>query len=76
VRSSKSILFICLAVPLAAASAFFTYYTLRLAYVSLAFAHAAKPGSWGVYIGAVVFPLASLVFGYLTYWCAKRGIRS
>ncbi len=69
--SIRKVLWALPAAFFAAACAFFVYYTLRLAYVNLADAGVASHRQAGMYIGAVAFPLASLVFGYLSFRCGK-----
>ena len=59
-----------LAVVAAAVSAFFVFYTLRLLAVT-GFLQRTRPGGGGAYIGAVVFPLLGLFFG----WVALRAWR-
>jgi hypothetical protein len=55
-----------LAVLLALPAAFFTYYTVRLVYINLA-----VPGvsdrQWGMLIGFVAFPIAAVIFGWLSF---------
>jgi len=67
----RAILLALIAVLFAAGCAFFTYYTVRLAYVNLAVAGIASRRQSGMYIGAVVFPAASVIFGYLSFRCAR-----
>lgn len=59
-----------------AAALFFTYYTVRLVYVNLTSADAARHRQGGMLLGAVTFPIAVAVFGYLTVklarWTARR----
>ena len=57
------------------ASLFFCYYSIRLLYINLAFAEAAAHRSAGMYIGAVVFPLAAIVFGVLSWLCFRQARR-
>lgn len=47
------------------AAVFFAYYTLRLLYINAAGLVPATRRQSGMYIGAIVFPLATLVFGYV-----------
>ena len=56
-----------LSVVAAALSAFFIFYTIRLLAVT-GFLQRTRPGGGGAYIGAVVFPLLALCFG----WAAIR----
>ena len=50
----------------AAACLFFAWYTLRLLWVNITVAGAAQHRQTGMYIGAVAFPVATLVFGYVS----------
>ena len=59
------------AIVAAAVSAFFLFYTVRLLAVT-GFLQRTRPGGGGAYIGAVVFPLLALVFG----WVALRAWRA
>jgi hypothetical protein len=72
----RIIAFATIAAALAAASAFFLYYTVRLVYVNLAVADIARHRQTGMYIGAVAFPLASLAFGYLSFRCFRTAVRT
>jgi hypothetical protein len=74
-RRVSGILFGLVSIPLAAACLFFTYYTVRLVYINLTFQSAAQHRQAGMYIGAVVFPLAALAFGYLSFRCARAAAR-
>jgi hypothetical protein len=75
-RPFKSILFMLLALPFAAACAFFTYYTIRLAYLNLTVAGISSHRQLGMYIGAVAFPIASVLFGYVCVRCARLAARA
>jgi hypothetical protein len=59
-----------LAIVAAAFSAFFIFYTLRLLAVT-GFLQRTRSGGGGAYVGAVVFPLLALLFG----WVALRAWR-
>lgn len=72
----KIIAFAAIAIPHAAGCAFLLYYTVRLAYVNLAVADISRHRQSGMYIGAVAFPLASFVFGYLSFLCARATARA
>ena len=54
----------------ALASAFFVFYTARLLVVT-GFLQHTRAGGQGAYVGAVVFPLLALGFG----WLARRAWR-
>jgi hypothetical protein len=56
-----------LAVIAGAVSVFFLFYTIRLLVVT-GFLQRTRAGGGGAYIGAVVFPLLALLFG----WAALR----
>jgi hypothetical protein len=51
---------------------FFAYYTMRLVYINVVLALPPAQRESGMYIGAVVFPVASCVFGYVSWLCASR----
>jgi hypothetical protein len=57
-------------VVLALLSVFFLFYTARLFYVTRGLT-AIRTGGQGAYVGAVVFPLLALLFG----WSAWRLLR-
>jgi hypothetical protein len=61
-----------------AACLFFAWYTIRLAWVNLTVAGAAQHRQTGMYIGAVIFPIATLLFGYVSWrsWAHARGKRT
>lgn len=56
---------------LALVSVFFVFYTVRLLYVTQGLT-AIRTGGQGVYVGALVFPLLAIVFG----WGAWKLLRS
>ncbi len=55
-----------IAIIAAALSAFFLFYTVRLFAVT-SFLQRIRPGGGGAYVGAVVFPLLALAFGWASY---------
>jgi hypothetical protein len=57
---------------LALASLFFLYYTVRLIYINLTVAEIAARRSGGMLIGAIAFPLAAILFGFLSWFCFKK----
>jgi hypothetical protein len=57
------------------ASLFFAWYTFRLIWVNLMAPDAAQHRQTGMYIGAVAFPFASLLFGYLSRRCRVKARR-
>jgi len=50
-------------IVLALLSVFFVFYTVRLLYVTHGLT-SIRPGGQGAYIGALVFPLIAMVFGW------------
>jgi hypothetical protein len=50
---------------------FFAWYTVRLLWVNLTVAGIAQHRQTGMYIGAVAFPAATLLFGYISRRCWK-----
>jgi hypothetical protein len=58
-------------IVLALLSVFFVFYTVRLLYVTQGLT-AIRPGGQGAYLGALVFPLLAIVFG----WGAWKLFRS
>lgn len=63
-----------LAIGLAALSAFFVFYTVRLLAVTQ-FLRQTRAGGQGAYVGAVVFPLLAVVFAWAAVRCWRRGSR-
>lgn len=64
-----------LAVGLAALSAFFVFYTVRLLAVTQFLQHT-RAGGQGAYIGAVVFPILAIVFAWAGVRCWRRASRA
>lgn len=62
-----------IAIVAAAFSAFFLFYTVRLLAVT-SFLARTRQGGGGAYVGAVVFPLLALAFGWASYraWSAAK----
>ena len=58
-------------IVLALLSVFFVFYTVRLLYVTQGLT-AIRPGGQGAYLGALVFPLLAILFG----WGAWKLLRS
>ena len=54
-------------VAFAVPAIFFTYYTVRLIYMNLTMENAAAYRSGGMLIGAIAFPLAALIFGFISW---------
>jgi hypothetical protein len=73
----KTVILLLFGIMLASAGIFFGYYTVRLIYVNLAAADAAAHRSGGMLIGAIVFPVATIVFGVLSWLCFRtaRGLK-
>jgi divalent metal cation (Fe/Co/Zn/Cd) transporter len=69
------ILLVLFSILLALASVFFSYYTARLIYLNLTMTDAAAHRSGGMFIGAVAFPLAAIIFGLLS-WLSGRTARN
>ncbi len=63
----NKVLFAVCGFSFAVPSLFFAYYTVRLIYLNLTMENAAAHRSGGMLIGAVVFPLAALIFGYISW---------
>jgi hypothetical protein len=61
----------------AAPSLFFIYYTVRLIYVNLAMSpdEAAAHRTGGMLIGAIAFPVAAIIFGLISWFCFRRGLK-
>ena len=79
-QQPRNILLIVVGIFFAAPSIFFTYYTVRLIYVNLTASaeDAAAHRTGGMLIGAIVFPVAAIVFGLISWFCfrkARRGFR-
>lgn len=55
-------------------SIFFTYYTARLLYLNLTIEDAAAHRTGGMLIGAVAFPLAAIIFGFISWFCFRRAL--
>jgi hypothetical protein len=72
----RVLLFALISLLLAVACVYFVYYTVRLAYVNLTGVDISAHRQAGMYIGAVGFPAASLVFGYVCLWCARAALRA
>ena len=69
---SKTVAFRLLGLLLAAPAIFFAYYTVRLIYINFAAPGVAAHRQSGMYIGAVAFPLATLIFGWLSVRCFRK----
>ena len=65
----RQIALTALALAFAVLSLFFVWYTARLVWVNVMVAGVAQHRQMGMYIGAVAFPAAALVFGYAARRC-------
>ena len=61
---------IVLGILLGLFSAFFIFYEMRLLYVTSGFSNI-RVGGQGAYIGAIVFPLLALLFGFAAWRCFR-----
>jgi hypothetical protein len=66
----RSALLLGAAVVFLFAAAFFAYYTLRLLYINLAGEVGSRRNS-GMYIGAIAFPIATVMFGWIGLKCLR-----
>ena len=67
---ARSAMFGLAAILFALASAFFVFYTARLFYITHGL-RATRAGGQGAYVGAVVFPLLALFFGWGAWRCVR-----
>ncbi len=67
-NSLRSVLFGIVAILLFLVSAFWVFYSSRLLYVTNLL-RATRAGGQGAYVGAVVFPLLALLFGWGAWRC-------
>jgi hypothetical protein len=67
---ARSAVFGLAAIFFALLSAFFMFYTVRLLYVTNLL-RATRAGGQGAYVGAIVFPLLALLFGWIAWRCAR-----
>ena len=56
-------------------SVFFAYYTLLLIYKNLTMEDAAAHRTGGMLIGAIAFPLAAIIFGFISWFFIDRAWR-
>lgn len=54
---------------------FFTWYTVRLLYLNLTMENAVVYRSSGMLIGAIAFPLASIIFGLTSWFFFRKAVR-
>jgi hypothetical protein len=69
---SKTVAFGLPGALLAAPAIFFAYYTARLIYINFATPGVAAHRQSGMYIGSVAFPLATLIFAWLSVRCFRK----
>lgn len=74
-ESVRSLLFGVAAGVLALISAFWIFYTVRLLYVTNLL-RATRAGGQGAFVGAAVFPLLALVFGWGAWRCWQSARRA
>ena len=69
------ILFVICGVGFAAPSLFFAYYTVLLIYknVTASAEDAASHRTGGMLIGAIAFPLAAIIFGFISWLFFRKG---
>jgi hypothetical protein len=73
----NTVLYILCAFPFGFGSLFFAWYTVRLIWLNLTVEDAAAHRSGGMLIGAIAFPLAAIIFGFISWFfinkARKRG---
>lgn len=74
-KSVRSLLFGVAAGVLALISAFWIFYTVRLLYVTNLL-RATRAGGQGAFVGAAVFPLLALAFGWGAWRCWQNARRA
>ena len=67
---TRSVVFGLAALAFVLLSAFFVFYTARLLYVTN-WLRAIRPGGQGVWVGAVMFPLLAVWFGWGAWRCIR-----
>ncbi len=67
----KKLFFLLFGTAMTLASLFFAYYTMRLLWLNLTMPDAAAHRSTGMYIGMVVFPTATIIFGVISWLSFK-----
>ena len=73
-KTEKILILIC-GIPFAFGSILFAYYTVRLIYINLTMEDAAAHRSFGMLIGALAFPLAAIIFGFISWYFIKMARR-
>ena len=74
-RPARAAVFGLGALLLALLCAFFVFYTARLLYVTRGLS-ATRAGGQGAYVGAVVFPLLAVIFGWGAWRCVRAARRA
>ena len=69
------VLFAVCAIPFAFGSLFFAYYTVRLIWLNLTMENAAAYRTGGMLIGAIAFPVAAIIFGFISWFFIDRARR-
>ena len=70
--SINKVLFVICGTAFAVPSIFFTYYTVLLIYKNLTMEDAAAHRTGGMLIGAIAFPLAAIIFGFISWFFIKK----
>ena len=68
----NKVLFAVCGLTFAIPSLFFGYYSLRLLYLNLTMTDPMAHWSFGMLIGAIAFPLATIILGSISYWFFKK----
>lgn len=55
---------------------FFGWYTVRLIYMNLTSEDAAAHRTGGMLIGAIAFPLATIILGWISWFFLKRAVKA
>lgn len=73
---TKTVLFAVCGVATTVPCLFFSWYTVRLVYINLTMEDAAAPRTGGMLIGAIVFPVAAIIFGSISWYFFNKARRS
>lgn len=68
----SKIIFVVCGFMFAVPSVFVAYYTMRMIYMNLTMENAASHRSGGMLIGAIAFPLAAIIFGFISWLFIKK----
>ena len=74
-RKINRVLFAVCGIAFAAPAIFFTFYTVRLIYINLTMEDASTHRTGGMLIGAVAFPLAAIIFGFISWYFINKARR-